>query len=72
VMELFKNHGEVQSVKIMIDKDTGRPRGFCFVEMPDVEAADKAITALNGFSFLGRNLRVDALRPRGEMGNRPT
>jgi RNA recognition motif-containing protein len=63
VQTLFGEYGPVLSVKIMTDRDTGKPRGFCFVEMGDADA-DKAISSLNGHSFLGRNLRVDGVRPK--------
>ncbi len=55
--ELFSQFGMVQSVRIMTDRVTRRPRGFAFVEM-DRAAADKAIKALDGHEFLGRQLRV--------------
>ena len=56
--ELFGEYGNVQSVRIMTDRVTRRPRGFAFVEM-DEKAADKAIKELNGIEFLGRQLRVN-------------
>ena len=61
VRELFAQHGAVESVRLINDRDTGRPRGFGFVEMEDVSAA---IAALNGAEFGGRTLRVDEARPR--------
>jgi len=54
--DLFGEYGTVQSVKIIADRETGRSRGFAFVEM---ENADAAIEALNDKDFLGRNLRVN-------------
>jgi len=54
--DLFAEFGEVQSVKIITDRDTGRSKGFAFVEMDN---ADAAIEALNDKDFLGRNLRVN-------------
>ena len=59
--EMFAAHGEVESVSIVTDRDTGRSRGFGFVEMDD-EGAKKAIAAVNGHEMEGRALRVDAAR----------
>ena len=66
--ELFSQHGEVQSVQIVTDRDTGRSRGFAFVEMS--QGAEAAIAALNGQVFKGRNLTVNEARPRKEGGGR--
>jgi len=63
VRELFSQYGEVNSVKLITDRETGRPRGFGFVEMED-EGALKAIEALDGREFEGRTLRVNEARPR--------
>lgn len=66
VRELFEQHGAVHSVRLINDRETGRPRGFGFVEM-DADAADAAMDAINGQDFGGRPLRVnEALerRPR--------
>ena len=68
VGELFGRYGEVHSVKLITDRDTGRPRGFGFVEMNEPEAV-KAIDALNGAELGGRTLRVNEARPKG--GGRP-
>jgi RNA recognition motif-containing protein len=68
--EVFGAHGEVTSVNIVTDRDTGRPRGFAFVEMATDEAATAAIAALNGQSVDGRQLRIDEARPRRSGGNR--
>lgn len=65
--ELFGEIGEVQSVKIITD-ETGRSKGFGFVEMTSDENADKAIATLNGASFGGRNLVVNEARPQAERG----
>ena len=67
VEELFATHGEVISVALPTDRETGRARGFGFVEMAD-EDATKAIAALDGSTFQGRRLNVDAARPRGSGG----
>jgi cold-inducible RNA-binding protein len=71
--ELFSPLGEVQQVRIMTDRDTGRSRGFAFVEMTQDEEAAKAIAALNGKEFGGRALTVNEARPRPERsgGYRP-
>ncbi|MDH3285692.1 MAG: RNA-binding protein [Acidobacteriota bacterium] len=61
--EMFAAHGEVESVSIVTDRDTGRSRGFGFVEMDD-EGAKKAIAAVNGHEMEGRALRVDAAREK--------
>lgn len=74
--ELFEEHGEVSSVKIILDKETQRSRGFGFVEMPDDASAKQAMSELNGYSFLGKELMVNEARPKedsrggGYGGNR--
>ncbi len=55
---LFGNYGEVQSVKIITDRETGKSRGFGFVEMGDTDAASSAIEALNGKEAQGRTLKI--------------
>jgi len=67
--QLFAQHGEVHSVNLISDRETGRPRGFGFVEMDD-DAASSAITALDGHDLGGRSLRVNEARPRRERGGR--
>ena len=68
--ELFEGFGVVDRVSIITDRDTGKPRGFAFVEMGN-EDADKAITQLNGTEVNGRTLTVNEARPREERsGNR--
>jgi RNA recognition motif-containing protein len=62
--ELFEQHGEVSSVKIILDKETQRSRGFGFVEMPDEASAKAAMTELNGFNFQGKELMVNEARPK--------
>ena len=64
IRELFGQYGTVQTVSLITDRETGRPRGFGFVEMED-EGADKAIDALNGKEMGGRTLRVNIARGRG-------
>ena len=63
--QLFEAHGSVLSVNLISDRETGRPRGFGFVEMEDDEATS-AISALDGQDFGGRSLRVNEARPRRE------
>lgn len=63
VRELFEEYGEVHDVHLINDRETGRPRGFGFVEL-DQEPADNAIEALDGNDFGGRNLKVNEARPR--------
>ena len=63
---LFSAFGEVQQVRIMTDRDTGRSRGFAFVEIADDEAAAKAIADLNGKDFGGRQLTINEARPKPE------
>jgi len=63
LQDLFSQHGEVSSVNLIIDRETGRSRGFAFVEMPE-EQANAAIEALNGTDLGGRALRVNEARPR--------
>ena len=61
--ELFAQVGAVDSVKIITDRDTGRSKGFAFVEMSDDSAAAQAISKFNGTDFNGRNLTVNEARP---------
>lgn len=64
---VFAQHGDVESVNMIMDRDTGRPRGFAFVEMADAASAGSAIKALDGSELGGRNLRVNEAedKPRG-------
>jgi len=66
--QLFSQHGEVSSVSVITDRETGRPRGFAFVEMNS--GADEAVRALNETEYGGRNLRVNEARPREDSGGR--
>lgn len=61
--ELFQQYGEVSSVKIVADRETGRSRGFAFVEMPNDAEGKEAISKLNGYDFQERNLVVNEARP---------
>src|SRR5947209_104065 len=67
--ELFQQPGTVESVRIVTDQFTGRPRGFGFVEMSTKEEATKAIEMLNGRLFRDRNLVVDEARPQPQRGS---
>ena len=62
--ELFAQAGQVESVQIITDRDTGRSKGFAFVEMGNDEAATKAIAQFNGKEVNGRNLSVNEARPK--------
>lgn len=68
--EAFAAYGEVTSAKIIMDKETGRSKGFGFVEMPDNGQAQEAISALNDKDLGGRSLRVNEARPRKDNGPR--
>ena len=62
VRDLFSPHGTVNSVNLIMDRETGRPRGFGFIEIED--GAEQAISALNDHEMDGRNLKVNEARPR--------
>ena len=64
--DAFAAHGSVTEANLMMDRATGRPRGFAFVTMSSAEEAQKAIDALNGASLDGRQLTVNIARPREE------
>jgi len=66
---LFAQHGTVESAKLISDRDTGRPRGFGFVEMPNADAS-KAMQALNGQEVEGRALRVNEAQDTNRSGRR--
>jgi RNA recognition motif-containing protein len=63
---LFSEYGKVSSVSLIMDKFSGKSKGFGFVEMLDNSEADKAIKALNETAFKGRNIKVNQAKPRGE------
>jgi RNA recognition motif-containing protein len=65
---VFARHGEVDSVHVIMDRETGRPRGFAFVEMDDAGVADAAMRALDGSELGGRNLRVNQAEDRRNGG----
>ena len=68
--QAFEAHGEVSSVSIIMDKMTGRSRGFGFVEMPDQGAGQAAISALNLQEIRGRAMTVNEARPKTDGGSR--
>ena len=68
IRALFEPHGNVERVNLVTDRDTGRSRGFAFVEMPDAAQADQAIAALNGHELEGRAINVNEARPKTSGG----
>ncbi len=66
--EVFEVHGQVDEVSVVRDRDTGRSRGFAFVEMPSSDEAQAAIAALNGQELSGRTVTVNEARPRQDRG----
>ena len=70
LQQLFAQAGTVESASVVEDRDTGRSRGFGFVEMASKEEGEAAITQFNGKEFNGRNLTVNEARPREDRGNR--
>jgi RNA recognition motif-containing protein len=62
--DAFAAYGEVSSVKVLMDRETGRSRGFGFVEMPNQSEAESAVAEVNGKEVGGRALRVNEARPR--------
>jgi cold-inducible RNA-binding protein len=69
--ELFKPFGQITRVRVVMDRETGRARGFAFVEMPNDEEAGRAIAALDGAAVGGRNIKVNEARPKEAGGPRP-
>jgi RNA recognition motif-containing protein len=68
LQQLFEPHGTVNSAQVIMDRDTGRSKGFGFVEMASDEEAQKAIEALHGTQIEGRTLTVNEARPKPEGG----
>ncbi len=64
IRSLFQQYGAIERVSVATDRDTGRSRGFAFVEMTDPAEADRAIAALNGTQVGGRSLNVNEARPK--------
>jgi RNA recognition motif-containing protein len=65
---IFGRHGAIASVSVITDRETGRPRGFAFVEMEEASAADDAIRALDGSDLGGRSLKVNEAQDRNDRG----
>jgi cold-inducible RNA-binding protein len=70
LQDLFEQHGQVSEVALMMDRMTGKSRGFAFVTMNDKAQAEAALSALNGKQVGGRALTVNEARPREERGPR--
>ncbi len=68
--QAFEGFGEVSTIKVIMDRDSGRPKGFAFVEMSSKEEAVAAISGLNGQDLNGRALNVNEAKPRNDSGNR--
>ena len=66
--ELFEVHGTVSSARVIIDRMSGKSKGFGFVEMPEQAEGSAAIDALNGTDFMGRDMRVNEARPKEDRG----
>ena len=72
IRELFAQAGEISSISLITDRETGRPKGFGFVEMATEEASREAIKRLNGYSLDNRTLTVNEARPREDRsGSKP-
>ena len=65
---LFEPHGAIDRVSVVADRETGRSRGFAFVEMTNADEADKAVAALNGTELEGRALKINEARPKEKSG----
>ena len=70
--EAFASFGELEDVFVMMDRDTGRSRGFAFVTFKNQEDAEAAIQGMNGKELDGRQISVDVARPKKEGGGRPS
>jgi RNA recognition motif-containing protein len=68
LLALFQEHGRVARAQVIIDRETGRSRGFGFVEMDDDGEAQQAVDALNGQEYKGRSLTVNEAKPRSDFG----
>jgi cold-inducible RNA-binding protein len=70
IRAVFEAHGAVDRVNIVTDRDSGQPRGFAFVEMPNDAEGNRAIEMVNGMDLGGRSLNVNEARPKNESGGR--
>ncbi len=70
IRSAFTTYGAVQAVSVVTDRETGRPRGFAFVEMASDKEADEALLALNGSTLGGATLTVNEARPKKNQGRR--
>jgi cold-inducible RNA-binding protein len=70
LMDMFSQFGRVESVRVITDRQTNRPRGFAFVEMDETESARKAISSLSGQEVEGRKLEINEARPRENRGDK--
>ncbi len=68
--EVFSEYGTVKNVQLPVDRETGRPRGFGFVQMENESQETAGIEALDGAEWMGRQLKVNKARPKEESGNR--
>ncbi len=68
IRQAFATHGDVATVDIVMDRETGRSRGFCFVDMPNAEQAKAAIEGMNQQEICGRAVSVNEARPKRERG----
>jgi RNA recognition motif-containing protein len=68
--QVFAEYGAVKRASIPVDRETGRSRGFGFVEMDKMEDEDSAIEALDGAEWMGRQLRVNKAKPKEDSGNK--
>lgn len=68
---IFEEYGQVNSVKMIMDRETGRPKGFAFVEMANAQQAQQAIDGVNGTTVSGRPIVVNEARPKPQGGGRP-
>lgn len=64
LQDLFSQYGAVESARIILDRETGRSKGFGFVKMPNDAEASDAVNAANGMSFMGRNIKVNEAKPQ--------
>ncbi len=67
---LFAEFGEIESINLITDRETGRPKGFAFVEMATEQAAQESISALNGKLVDDREIKVDKAKPQADRGRR--